>query len=49
MKIEYLGQLVSLIYCKKCGTPIEIGVTQEQIICPNCKKIISLNYDLEKS
>ena len=24
--------------------PIEIGVTQEYIICPNCKKKLSLKY-----
>lgn len=48
MQIKYLGQLVSLIHCKKCGIPIEISVTQEYVICPNCKKTISLKYNINK-
>lgn len=40
-----LGQLISLIHCKGCGTPIEIYPHQESIKCVICNKEINLVYD----
>lgn len=37
-----LGALTSLIYCKKCGIPIEIYTNQEKVICENFNTNISL-------
>lgn len=37
-----LGTLTSLIYCKKCGMPIEIYANQEKTICKNCNTNINL-------
>lgn len=37
-----LGQITSLTYCKECGCPNQIGVTQEKIKCKACGKEINL-------
>lgn len=37
-----IGQLVSLIYCNKCGMRIEIYPNQEEVECPVCKNKINL-------
>ena len=41
-----LGQIVSLIYCKKCHSPIEIYPNQETVECEYCKEINDLTLDL---
>lgn len=37
-----LGQITSLVHCKKCGMPIEIHPNQENVVCKNCNKVINL-------
>ena len=40
-----LGLLTSLIYCDKCGLPINITFEQDKVECPGCKQIINLKID----
>ena len=42
-----LGNFVSLIYCKKCGVPLEIFVNEESIECPYCKHKNNLIVDID--
>lgn len=46
MKEINMGQLVSLIHCKKCGSPIEINANQENVMCDICKENNNLKVNI---
>lgn len=40
-----LGQITSLVHCRKCGVGIEINPHQESVICKICNTEINLRFD----